>query len=70
VLATTPAGDAVVSLEAARAIAERRAVASALARHGGRRSAAATDLGISRQGLAKALRRLGLDGLDARAGVA
>jgi DNA-binding NtrC family response regulator len=59
-----PAGEA-VSLEAARQLAERRAVASALARHGGRRAAAASELGISRQGLTKALRRLGLSGLAA-----
>jgi DNA-binding NtrC family response regulator len=65
-----PPGDEAVSLEAARQLAERRAVTSALARHGGRRAAAANELGISRQGLAKALRRLGLSGLDASAGVA
>ena len=65
-----PASDEAVSLEAARQLAERRAVTSALARHGGRRSAAASELGISRQGLTKALRRLGLSGLDAKEGVA
>jgi two-component system response regulator HydG len=70
VLAMAAPGDAAVSLDAARRLAERRAVASALARHGGRRAAAASELGISRQGLAKALRRLGLSALDARAGVA
>ena len=68
--ASGQAGDEAVSLEAARQLAERRAVTSALARHGGRRSAAASELGISRQGLTKALRRLGLSGLDAKEGVA
>jgi transcriptional regulator with PAS, ATPase and Fis domain len=47
-------------LESARRTFERRAVAAALARHGGRRSAAARELGLSRQGLAKAIKRLGL----------
>jgi two-component system response regulator HydG len=55
-------------LEDARRVFERRFVAATLARHAGRRSAAANDLGLSRQGLAKALRRLGLEG--DRAGVA
>jgi DNA-binding NtrC family response regulator len=70
VLAMAAPGDEAVSLEAARQLAERRAVTSALARHGGRRAAAASELGISRQGLTKALRRLGLSGLDASEGVA
>jgi transcriptional regulator with PAS, ATPase and Fis domain len=58
-----PSGDASVPampLESARRTCERRAVAAALARHGGRRSAAARELGLSRQGLAKAIKRLGL----------
>jgi DNA-binding NtrC family response regulator len=59
-----------VSLDRARAGYERRVVAAALARHGGRRSAAARELGLSRQGLAKALRRLGLDRAPDVAGVA
>ena len=49
-----------VSLDVARRTAERRAVAAALARHAGRRRAAARELGLSRQGLTKAIRRLGL----------
>ena len=49
---------------------ERRVVAAALARHGGRRTVAARELGLTRQGLTKAIRRLGLrPGTDA-AGVA
>ncbi len=63
-------GDIAMSLTAARELAERRTVAGALARHGGRRSAAAMELGLSRQGLTKALRRLGLSSLDPKAGVA
>jgi two-component system response regulator HydG len=51
----------VVPLERARRTFEQRAIAAALARHGGRRSAAARELGLSRQGLAKAIKRLGLD---------
>jgi DNA-binding NtrC family response regulator len=57
-------------LEAARRVFERRLVASTLARHAGRRSAAAQDLGLTRQGLAKALRRLGLADEEDAAGVA
>ena len=70
VLASAAPDGGGVSLTAARALAERRAVADALARHGGRRSAAATELGLSRQGLTKALRRLGLAGVDRDTGVA
>ena len=47
-------------LEFARRRFERGAVAAALARHGGRRTAAARELGLSRQGLTKAIKRLGL----------
>jgi transcriptional regulator with PAS, ATPase and Fis domain len=49
------------SLDSARLDCERRTVAAALARHGGRRSAAARELGLTRQGLAKAIRRLGIE---------
>ena len=49
-----------LSLDAARRAFERRLVASALARHGGRRTRAARELGLSRQGLTKAIKRLGL----------
>jgi DNA-binding NtrC family response regulator len=54
--ATTPA-----SFEAAREEFERRYVRAALAQAGGRRTGAARALGVSRQGLAKMLRRLGID---------
>jgi DNA-binding NtrC family response regulator len=60
----------IVPLETARLAFERRLVAAALARHAGRRGAAAHDLGLTRQGLAKALRRLGLAGDEHAAGVA
>jgi DNA-binding NtrC family response regulator len=49
------------SLDEARLAWERRTVSAALERHGGSRSATARELGLSRQGLGKALRRLGLD---------
>jgi DNA-binding NtrC family response regulator len=63
-----------IRLGAARLACERETVASALARHSGCRAAAARDLGLTRQGLAKAIRRLGLGvaepTLQDRAGVA
>jgi DNA-binding NtrC family response regulator/tetratricopeptide (TPR) repeat protein len=49
------------SFEAAREAFERRFVRAALARAGGQRSRAARALGVSRQGLAKMLRRLGIE---------
>ena len=55
------AGTEPVTFEAARADFERRYVRAALARAGGARSRAARALGVSRQGLAKMLRRLDLD---------
>jgi len=51
------------SLDKARAAFERRMVSAALVRHGGRRTRAAVELGLSRQGLAKAIKRLGLRGV-------
>jgi DNA-binding NtrC family response regulator/tetratricopeptide (TPR) repeat protein len=48
------------SFDAAREEFERRFVRAALARAGGQRQAAARALGVSRQGLAKMLRRLGI----------
>ena len=50
------------SFEAARQEFERRYVRAALAQAAGHRSRAARTLGVSRQGLAKMLRRLGIDG--------
>jgi DNA-binding NtrC family response regulator/tetratricopeptide (TPR) repeat protein len=50
------------SFEAAREEFERRFVRAALAQAGGHRQVAARALGISRQGLAKMLRRLGIEG--------
>jgi DNA-binding NtrC family response regulator len=59
------------SLDSARLEAERQTVAAALARHGGRRSAAARELGLTRQGLTKAIRRLRVEnGQPAAAGAA
>ena len=55
------------SFEAAREEFERRFVRAALARAGGQRSRAARALGVSRQGLAKMLRRLEGDGESASA---
>ena len=49
------------SFEAAREEFERRFVRAALAQAGGQRQAAAKALGMSRQGLAKMLRRLGIE---------
>jgi DNA-binding NtrC family response regulator len=53
--------DEVAPLEVARTRWEQRVIAGTLARHGGRQSAAARELGLTRQGLRKAMKRLGLD---------
>ncbi|MEZ5317067.1 MAG: sigma-54 dependent transcriptional regulator [Vicinamibacterales bacterium] len=63
-------GEGGVSLDEARRLCERRTIAAALARHGGRRMAAARELGLSRQGLSKAMRRVGLTGTRRARGVA
>jgi DNA-binding NtrC family response regulator len=69
--AGTPAIDSAgVPLETARRLFEQRMVSSALARNGGRRAAAARELGLTRQGLTKALRRLGLGRREPSIGVA
>jgi transcriptional regulator with PAS, ATPase and Fis domain len=47
-------------LDEARRLFEARFVRAALARNGGRRSVAASELGLTRQGLAKIMNRLGL----------
>jgi DNA-binding NtrC family response regulator len=49
------------SFEAARVDFERRFVRAALAQTGGNRARTARVLGVSRQGLAKMLRRLGIE---------
>jgi DNA-binding NtrC family response regulator len=49
------------SFEAAREDFERRFVRAALAQTGGHRARTATVLGVSRQGLAKMMRRLGIE---------
>jgi DNA-binding NtrC family response regulator len=59
-----------VSLVRARLSCERQTIASALARHAGRRAAAARELGLTRQGLAKAIKRLGLAAAGHQEGVA
>jgi len=59
-----------VPLDVGRRLWERRRIAAALARHGGRRAPAARELGLTRQGLAKAMRRVGLTPGDRHAGVA
>jgi DNA-binding NtrC family response regulator len=57
------------TLDEARRSFERRFVRAALARAGGQRSRAALSLGISRQGLAKLIARLGLtEGADSDSG--
>jgi two-component system response regulator HydG len=53
-----PAG---ATFDAAREEFERRFVSAALARAGGQRARAARALGVTRQGLAKMLRRLGIE---------
>jgi transcriptional regulator with PAS, ATPase and Fis domain len=61
------AGQAAVrgaTLDEARRLFEVRFVRAALARAGGRRAQAARDLGVSRQGLAKLMGRLGIGGVD------
>ena len=54
--------DEAETLRHARVLFERRYVGGALARAGGRRGKAAVALGVTRQGLAKLLKRLDLDG--------
>jgi two-component system response regulator HydG len=55
----SPAGPE-ARLEVALRGFERQVVSAALARHCGRRTSAARELGLTRQGLTKAIRRLGL----------
>jgi DNA-binding NtrC family response regulator len=57
------------TLDQATKAFERRFVAAALARAGGMKNRAAGELGITRQGLAKLIRRLGIHAEDAEDGV-
>jgi transcriptional regulator with PAS, ATPase and Fis domain len=57
-------------LDTARSACERQTVMTALARHGGRKARAARELGLSRQGLAKAIKRLRIEPRPPIAGVA
>jgi DNA-binding NtrC family response regulator len=62
VIARDAANIRAATLDEARRVFESRFVRAALARAGGRRGEAARALGVSRQGLAKLLRRLGIEG--------
>ncbi len=55
-----PGAAPIEPLDTARRRAERTAVCAALARHGGCRTQAARDLGVTRQGLGKLMARLGV----------
>jgi DNA-binding NtrC family response regulator len=61
-IGATAASRAQATLDEARQSFERQFVATALACAGGHHSRAAESLGVSRQGLAKLLKRLGLEG--------
>jgi len=56
----TASAGPVARLEVALRGFERQVVSAALVRHSGRRTSAARELGLSRQGLTKAIRRLGI----------
>ena len=60
-VASTAARGPGATLESARRVFEERYVRAALARSGGHRGRAAAELGLTRQGLAKLMGRLGLD---------
>jgi DNA-binding NtrC family response regulator len=60
----TAGGPDAATLVQARRRFEERFVRATLARAGGRRTDAATALGLTRQGLAKVMARLGIDGAD------
>ncbi len=59
--ATRDCSSTPISLASARLESDRRIVTASLARHANRRAAAARELGVSRQGLAKLIARLNLD---------
>jgi DNA-binding NtrC family response regulator len=69
-IGAAPDPGALRSLDESRRSFERQMIAAALARHGGRQARAAHELGLTRQGLAKAMRRLDLDPGGDAAGVA
>ena len=61
IIAGQSPGGAAPTLDEARRTFEARFVRGALARAGGRRGQAASDLGLTRQGLAKLMARLGIE---------
>jgi DNA-binding NtrC family response regulator len=61
VIAGRAPGATVQNLDEARRMFEARFVRAALARAGGRRAQAASDLGLTRQGLAKLMARVGIE---------
>jgi two-component system, NtrC family, response regulator AtoC len=63
------AGDG-VTLEEARRVFDTGFVRAALARAGGHRGRAAAELGVTRQGLAKLMDRLGVEACATRSGTA
>lgn len=63
---SAPATCGFLPLDDARRVFETAVVRNALSSAGGRRTLAARQLGVSRQGLSKLVRRLGLEGRDAR----
>jgi len=66
-LASTAVRGSATTLEEARRVVEERYVRAALARSGGHRGRAAAELGLTRQGLAKLMGRLGVNALEAAA---
>ena len=65
-----PIEAACVPLDQARRTFERQVVTAALVRHSGRRTEAARELGLSRQGLRKAIKRLCVAAAPGAEGVA
>jgi DNA-binding NtrC family response regulator len=59
-VASNAVREVATTLEAARKVFEERYVRAALARSGGHRGRAAAELGLTRQGLAKLMGRLGV----------
>jgi DNA-binding NtrC family response regulator len=67
---TGPSDAAGVPLDQARRTFERQVITAALVRHSGRRTEAARELGLSRQGLTRAIKRLGVVATPGAEGVA